>query len=70
MKLEDFATVEEAADYSGVKYKTLLSRISKGTLPASRLGGKVFLIDRTLLPGLKAEQEKAEQEAARRGVLS
>lgn len=53
MKLEDYATVEEAADELGLKYKTLLSRINKGQVKAERLGGKVFLISRELIASLK-----------------
>ena len=64
MKLEDFATVEEAAEEIGVKYKTLLARISRGDVPAKRLGGKLFLIAREDIPQLKQEEE------TRRGRVS
>jgi len=59
MKLKDYMTVAQAAEETGVKYKTLLKRISVGSVKAERLGGKVFMIKRTEVAKIKKKQSGA-----------
>ena len=54
MKLEDYMTVRDAATECGLQYKTLLKRITVGTVPAERLGGKIFIIKKSDVAAIKA----------------
>lgn len=55
MKLDDYMTVKDAAAECGLQYKTLLKRITVGTVPAERLGEKLFIIKKTVVAALKVE---------------
>ena len=54
MKLDDYMTAKQAADECGLRYKTLLKRITVGTIPAQRLGEKIFIIKKTDVAAIKA----------------
>ncbi|USN16606.1 hypothetical protein STRZYGA_00440 [Brevundimonas phage vB_BpoS-Strzyga] len=54
MKLDDYMTAKQAAAECGLKYKTLLKRISVGTVPAEKLGEKIFIIKKTDVAVIKA----------------
>lgn len=56
--------IRQAAEYLGETEATIRSRISRGTLPYRRLGGRIVLIKAELdnylasLPGVTPEQAK------------
>lgn len=54
MKLDDYMTAKDAAAECGLKYKTLLKRITVGTVPAERLGEKIFIIKKSDVAAIKA----------------
>jgi excisionase family DNA binding protein len=54
-RLSDFYTVEAAAIATGIKYKTLLQRIARGTLVAEEIG-RMKLIPTSEVDRLKKEQ--------------
>lgn len=59
MKLDDYMTAKDAAAECGLKYKTLLKRIAVGTVPAEKLGEKIFVIEKTVVAAIKAEMATA-----------
>jgi hypothetical protein len=56
MKLEDYQTVKSAAEETGIEYKALLGRITRGTVAAQKLGDKIFLIHNDEVKRLKREK--------------
>jgi excisionase family DNA binding protein len=48
----DWKSTRESAEYAGVCVKTIRRRIADGSLPAHRLGPKLFRIDRADLDRL------------------
>jgi len=54
-RLEDYFSVEAAARATGIKYKTLLQRIARGTVEAKEFGRM------KLVPTKEVERLKKEQ---------
>lgn len=59
MKLEDYVTVQDAGEETGIRYKTLLQRIKRGKVDHIKIN-RTILVPRAEVDRIKAGESKKE----------